>query len=71
MTKKIFYDVYLVGLGKEFVNNHNIDTYLILLAKELQKLWKQVNAWDVTYPIKTNRFTFHVIQMWRVHGVNA
>ncbi len=71
MTKKILYDVYLVGLGKKLVNNHNIDTYLILLVEELQKLWKWVNAWDVAYPIKRNRFTLHVIQMWHVHGVNA
>jgi hypothetical protein len=29
MTQKIFYVVYLVGLGKELVNNHNTDTYII------------------------------------------
>jgi hypothetical protein len=39
-VQKIFYGVYLVGLGKELVNNHNIGTYLNLLAKELQKNWK-------------------------------
>jgi hypothetical protein len=31
------------------MNNHNIDTYLILLVEELQKLWKRVNAWDIAY----------------------
>jgi hypothetical protein len=38
--QKNFYDIYLDGLRKELVNNHNINTYIILLVEELQIFWK-------------------------------
>jgi len=41
----------------------------LCLVEELQELWKGVDAWDVTHPEGSRRFTLHAILIWSIHDL--
>jgi len=43
-TKKFFFMLVLLILGKELVKNNNINVYLAPFLEELQELWREVVA---------------------------
>jgi hypothetical protein len=66
-TKRFFVMLILLILGKESIKNKNIDVYLQPLVEELEELWKEMKAYDVTRPKRLSKFMLRAIWMWSLH----
>jgi len=71
VTKKFFISLCILISGKHSPTSKNIDVYVRPLLRELQELWKGVQALDFSQPEGSRAFTLRGLLMWTISDFPA